>query len=157
MANWKRVSRAYYDLKPEKPYLCDFYLATYLAEKAGKRLPTDSEFRQILANVDVERPGAFEGMFSEPWEWTSTSPMSVARTSETDIFRATLRDSTLLYGGSPTKKGRIVRKIADEPAAIRAVRSARPRLRAEDFAPPEPDASLEIEDDVHDFGEPVPK
>jgi tRNA A-37 threonylcarbamoyl transferase component Bud32 len=115
-----------------EPYLCDFDLAWNLTEGAGKRLPTAPEFERILDAIDPEKPSPFVGLFTEPWEWTSTSPR-VTSLETPDHVEAQLSSAVMLFGGSPSKQGRSIPKYGGGAAAVRAVRSARPRLRAADF------------------------
>jgi eukaryotic-like serine/threonine-protein kinase len=116
------------------PYLCDYYYAMTCAEVIGKRLPTAPEFERILAANDSHTAPGLKGLFAEPWEWATTSATASSSLTSHVGPAAELGDMATLYGGSYTEQSRTVVKYgAGATAAIRAVRSPRPRLRAEDF------------------------
>jgi hypothetical protein len=132
----------YHQLAPDQTYISDYYLSAYCAEHVGKRVPTAPEFRWILSRCGFDGAHGVTGLFSQPWEWTSTWDAMTAQTAEfqNDPSLAALvndaspiSDTMMQFGGAPDGQGRVVNRVNDADAAIRPVRSVRPRLQIEDY------------------------
>ena len=122
-------------LSPSDPIVTDFYTATVRAEDQGKRLPTAPEFQRILDVADLNGGSRLVGLFTEPWEWSSTSMTATLPTNEGFVGPVDSGSLAFIYGGAPSKAGRSLGKVfeGDNRAAVRGVRSVRPRLTAADF------------------------
>jgi hypothetical protein len=121
------------DRTPAEPIVVDFYWAMTFAESMGKRLPTAPEFERILDAGHLHSRSRLVGLFTQPWEWSSTSMTATFSTKQGYFGPAESGGRALVYGGSQSNVGRSIEKGGADEAAVRAVRSVRPRLRAADF------------------------
>jgi serine/threonine-protein kinase len=116
----------------EVPFLFDFYRAQMMAESHGKRLPTAQEFHAIQRAARRDA-ALLTGLSAEPWEWTSTAATVESLGGNAFMGPNELANTVLQMGGDESGESQAVEKYGGEAAALRAVRSLRPRLRPEDF------------------------
>ena len=140
-----RQTRAGKTLPPDT----SFFISYSLMERQGKRLPSITELLYLQQQVrskqqDVE--GAINGLFAEPWEWTTTLFTTGNPTDHWIGFGGRLTGA-----GASSKEARLGgRNSQEDPVrgllerekpdnqAVRGYRSVRPRRRPEDFVRPVP-------------------